>query len=132
MRLTDRNRYTSKDQLKSDKANQYIGLGVHGSATDQYRKDWGELANTGKYTPSSIIFVSINGNSRDRFGLDKISFLLDLAIEAGSTFITDTPQHRQRPYNIGEREVAMHLKLNNYTEVEPGTWVPIYHRINTM
>lgn len=124
MKLTYTGMYHAKDQKKSDMATQYIGLGNAGSSTDVYRKDWGNKANTGNYTSEDKIFISINGNKRNRIGFNAIKPLVDKAIAVNATFITDIPYHRNRAYNIGEREVAEYLTANGYVEQgSTGVWV---------
>lgn len=115
-------KYGLKDQRKSDKATQFIGLGSKGSSTNRYRIDWKKKANTGVYTEDDVIFVSINGERTNGIKLEAIKSLLDLAIAAGAIFITDRPIDRNRDYNIGERELAEYLDKNGYTETEEGRW----------
>lgn len=119
--LTGRSPYLAKDQAKSDKANKFIGRGSSRSSTEQYRKDWGELANCGLYTYSDVVFVSAEG---DRSGRLKPDFIqLAYAVEANSTFITDNIDNRSRKYNIGEREVSLFLSSQGYKEIRgSGVW----------
>lgn len=113
--------YLPKDQAKSHKATGFIGKGRAGSSTDHYRKNWGTLANTGKYDEKDILFVSSNGNSPKRVSpLDPgngITELLDAAIEAGAKLILDTSKDRRRVYNLGERQVAAYLESKGYKEI---------------
>lgn len=121
MKLTNTSPYTSKDQIKSDKATQFIGLGSEGSSTHQYMLDWGNKANTGKYTADDVVFISINGKRKNRLGFVHIMSLVNKAVEAGARFITDNDYDRNRPFNLGEREVAAYLTQQGYTEVN-GLW----------
>ena len=113
-----------KDQAKSDKANKFIGFGSPNSFTDLYAKAWDDKANVGTYTKTDVVFVSINGNRKDRVGIDAYTQELDKAIEAGATFITDTKAYREgSKFNIGERELASYLESKGYTEAnENGVW----------
>ena len=79
-----------------------------------------DVCNTGSYNKDDIVGISVNGQRRNRIGVDPIE--LALAIEAGATLITDNKYHRNRPYNIGEREVAKILVDNNYHEIGGGVW----------
>lgn len=125
MKLSKVSPYHAKDQAKSDKATQFIGLGSVGSSTDVYRKDWQDKANTGEYTSEDVVFVSINGNKHNRIPFSAIKHLVDKAIITGVTFITDNSYHRNRRYNIGEREVANYLSSNGYKETNGnGIWKP--------
>lgn len=108
--------YGRKDKLKSEIANKFIGYGAKGSSTDRYRKYFNNMANTGKYNSTDIIFVSINGKRPNRIGIEAYKNELTTAIKAGVTFVTDNPENRNRNYNIGEREIANFLRKNNYYE----------------
>lgn len=118
--------YLKKDQEKADKANKFIGYGRFNSSTDRYMKAFGSYANTSSYTSSDVVFVSMNGGWDDnRVRISTSSLLrqqLEIAIQAGVTFITDDPYHRNRSYNTGERELALYLIRNGYAEVNPGEW----------
>lgn len=114
VKLTVTSPYTAKDQLKADQATKFIGRGSLRSSTNQYRKDFGVLANTGSYTEDDVVFISAEGNRSGRLKPDWEE--IDKAIAAHVTFITDTPVNRNRPYNIGEREVAAYLINNGYIE----------------
>ena len=133
IKLTTRNtKYGLKDQAKSDKATQFIGIGSPKSSTHQYMKDWGKLANTGKYTKKDIVFVSINGARYDAVMITAIIPLLDLAIKAGVTFVTDDEHNRGRAYNLGEEHVARYLKENKYKEIQPGIWKKVQPLVVTL
>ena len=67
-----------------------------------------------------MVFISAEG---DRVGrLDPNFTEIALAISASATFVTDDKQNRERPYNVGERQVAEFLIDHNYEEVKPGFW----------
>ena len=121
--LTLRTAYTTEDQLKADRANKFIGRGSARSSTNQYRKDYGDMANTGYYEPTDVVFISAEGNRQGRLMPDAEE--LKLAVRAGVTFITDGEYDRQRPYNIGERQIAFFLNKYGYHEVSSGVWKPI-------
>ena len=122
--LKGKSPYLTKDQAKSNQANKFIGYGVKGSSTDQYRQDWGDKANTGSYTQNDKVFVSTNGKRNNRIGLDAYKSELDLAIQANATLITDNQNDRNRNYNIGERELASYLSEHGYTENNGnGIWI---------
>jgi hypothetical protein len=121
--LTGDSPYLGKDQEKSDRADKFIGRGSEKSSTNQYMKDWGELANTGKYTKDDTVFISAEGNRKGRIEPDWNE--IKKAVDAGATLITDAKADRGRQYNVGEREVAKFLSDNGYAESSPGTWAPV-------
>lgn len=112
--------YVAKDQAKSDKATKFIGRGSERSSTARYANSWGNLANTGNYTAEDIVFVSAEGSRNGRVDPDFVE--IQRAIDAGATIVTDVVADRNRPYNIGERQVAAFLEKQGYQEVSPGTW----------
>lgn len=124
-KLTQRNGVNdevfNKDVAKSSIAGKFIGFGSENSSTDQYRKDWEKvgLANTGNYTNQDIVFVSVNGNRKDRVTINDAQFKaeLDAAINAKTAFVTDPKDYRESSkYNIGEIELADYLKSKGYNE----------------
>jgi hypothetical protein len=114
--------YTAKDQRKSDRATKFIGQGSIKSSTNKYRIAWGDKANCGKYTESDIVFISSEGARSGRLPPNLTE--IKKATDAKATLITDIPADRQRPYNMGERQVEAFLKTQNYFEASPGTWKP--------
>lgn len=118
--LTGKTTYLPKDQAKSDKATKFIGRGSEKSSTAQYASAWGTQANTGIYTSDDVVFVSAEGNRQGRVPADLVE--LGKATAAGAKIITDVEGDRLRPYNVGEREVAVFLNSNGYTEKDPGVW----------
>jgi hypothetical protein len=121
--FSTKNQYTSKDQKKSDKATKFIGKGAAGSSTAEYEKAWGNLANSGEYNQTDVVFVSTNGNRPNRV-LAQIAEL-SKAIKAKATVLTDTYEDRQKGFNVGEREVSAFLSENNYVEENgTGIWGP--------
>ena len=118
-----------KDNWKARCATKYIGRGTPGSSTDIYEKCYGpELANTGVYCASDVVFVSINGSRSSRVKLDETE--VDKAAAAGAVIVADCAKMRradQYPgkYNSGERELANLLPHRGYVELsDTGTWVP--------
>jgi hypothetical protein len=107
--------YADKDARKAKAATQFIGYGTPGSSTERYRVQWGSKANTGMYNDSDVVFVSVNGNRPHR--VHPPLELITKAVKANAVIITDNPYHRQREYNVGEREVAAHLKSLGCFEV---------------
>jgi hypothetical protein len=104
MKLTIRNSFGYKDQMKADISNKFIGRGSAASSTNQYAKDYGDKANTGNYVSSDVVFISAEGNRTGRLLPDVTEIVK--ACEAGATLVTDSPYHRNRQYNVGERFVA--------------------------
>lgn len=103
-KLTTRNSYGFKDQMKADISNKFIGRGSAASSTNQYAKDYKDLANTGDYLSTDVVFISAEGNRTGRLLPDVTEIVR--ACEAGATLVTDNPSNRNRQYNVGERFVA--------------------------
>ena len=104
MKLTIRNSFGYKDQMKADISNKFIGRGSAASSTNQYAKDYGDKGNTGDYVSTDVVFISAEGNRTGRLLPDVTEIVK--ACEAGATLVTDSPYHRNRQYNVGERFVA--------------------------
>lgn len=116
--------YLAKDQLKANLATKFIGQGSSKSSTNNYRICFGDKANCGTYTDQDVVFVSVEGNRKDRLKLNSVELLL--ALKAKAKIITDTPFNRHRSYNIGEREAEALLLANGYKEIiNTGHWIPI-------
>ena len=103
-KLTTRNSFGFKDQLIADISNKFIGRGSAASSTNQYAKDYKDLANTGDYLSTDVVFISAEGNRTGRLLPDVTEIVR--ACEAGATLVTDNPSNRNRQYNVGERFVA--------------------------
>lgn len=121
--LTVTGPYTYKDQAKASRANKFIGRGSARSSTNSYANDFKALANSGVYSKDDIVFVSAEGARGGRLSPDYAQ--LQLAINAGATFVTDVLSQRSRAYNVGEREVAHYLATHGYCESLDGTWTPV-------
>ena len=121
-RSTRKSRWFAKDRAKAARATRFIGRGSPRSSTEAYRRAAGDLANPGTYTAADVVFVSAEGNRSGRLAADWAE--LARAIAGGATLITDVAADRERPYNVGEREVARYLTDNGYREAEPGLWKP--------
>jgi hypothetical protein len=125
--LTHTSTFTKKDQIKADISTCFIGRGSATSSTKAYMKCFGELANKGVYTEKDVVFVSAEGGRPCRFNFDKQELLR--AMLSGATLITDDSENRNRPFNVGEREVVDFIKANGYEEVkctgEFSTWKPV-------
>ena len=113
--------YVHKDQLKADMCNKFIGQGSPTSSTEAYRKAFHKhgLANCGFYSAVDKVFISAEGNRRNRIPPDFGE--IRKAVDAGVTFITDKEKDRTRSYNVGEREVAAYLAWHQYKE-NNGIW----------
>lgn len=122
VRLTGSSPYLAKDQRKADKATKFIGRGSERSSTAQYARDFGALANSGSYDAGDVVFISAEGARSGRVDPD-LAEIKD-AVTAGATILTDDAPNRNRPYNVGERQVAEFLASNGYAEAEPGVWKP--------
>lgn len=95
---------TGKDQGKADLANAFIGSGIAGSSTAQYRLDAlkaGIPTNLGiKSDKNTIAFVSVNGNNKTtetRFaGIIKA---VRQVLDAGGTIVMDNSTDAQSKWN---------------------------------
>lgn len=114
------NPYAKKDVLKATNATKFIGRGSVASSTNKYRLAAGSLANCGKYSKEDIVFVSAEGARKNRIDIDIHE--LTLATNAGASFITDNFSDRNRPYNVGEREVEAFLISSGYRDDGAGYW----------
>ena len=138
----------NKAKAKASIATQYIGFGegITGSSTETYRQQAGAFANTGNYSSSDVIFVSIGGkrptnnlplrkSQQDRTIREAVK-----ALETGATLITDNVNYihynsktnQQRPitltveeftkedglYNEGEKRLYENLKAKGYNYSE--------------
>lgn len=114
--------YFFKDLKKAQRANKFIGRGSAPSSTNKYMKAAGDLANCGEYEYRDNVFVSAEGNRTGRVEVDYEE--LGKAVAARATFITDDFKDRNRPYNVGERNVVNFLIKHGYMEITPGMWKP--------
>lgn len=121
--LPNTSQYTQKDQAKANRANKFIGRGSARSSTAAYALAFGSAANCGVYSANDVVMVSAEGKRSGRFSPDYAE--LSLAIKAGATLLTDNEHHRNRFYNVGERQVVAYLRKNGYEEKEPGLWRPV-------
>ena len=119
---TRKSPYFEKDLAKFRDATKLISRGSGKSSSAAYAKAAGAKANTGEYDSSDVVVISAEGARKNRIGPDYDE--IQLAIDAGVTFITDNPEDRARKYNVGEREVAAFLTENGYEETSPGKWSP--------
>lgn len=112
------------DQAKADKATKFIGRGSSKSSTESYRELFAadSRANRLNYTKDDVVFVSSNGGSNPK---PPPYDLIDNALKAHATIITDNLQNRERPDNTGERAVAKFLESKGYVEEQySGVWKP--------
>jgi hypothetical protein len=131
----------AKAVTKASIATQFIGFGegIVGkdgkrSTTQIYREQAGTLANTGKYSGTDVIFVSVPGLRGDaaivKREQDKTIREAIKAIEAGATILTDNKAYiDSSSYNTGEKRLYQNLEAKgyNYSEIkidgQPiGTW----------
>lgn len=127
IQLPIKSRWGAKDQEKANAATKFIGRGSPKSSTAAYARAVRERANCGNYTADDRVFVSVEGRRAGRVPLDKAEVLR--AVNAKAVFIADTPYHRRRAYNEGERELAALLSAEHYEEWPCGDsefsyWVP--------
>lgn len=114
-----------KAKAKAKIATQYIGFaeGIIGSSTALYAQQAGKVANTGNYSSSDAIFVSVGGKRGNetvrKAQQDKTIKEAIKALEAGATLITDNAAYvESNSYNEGEKRLAANLKAKGYNYSE--------------
>jgi len=122
--------YNDKDKIKFAKCNKLISRGAKGSSSNKYQL--GQILeipisniNVDTYEPTDTVAISVNGARANRMKFNKT--LIDLAISAKVTFITDNLYNRNRSFNIGEKEIADYLSSKDYifnNTPTRGEWVP--------
>ena len=132
----------NKAKAKASIATQYIGFGedIVGkdgkrSTTQIYREQAGKYANTGNYSVSDVIFVSVPGlRGNDKIAKreqDKTINEAIKAVEAGATILTDNKAYTDASsYNTGEKRLYKNMEAKegyNYSEITVdgqviGTW----------
>lgn len=125
VKLTGDHKDIEFDQIKSNKATQFIGIGSPNQKTYQYAQDWKRRANTGIYHDYDIIYVSIDNSGKEAITIDNpiLIDLLERAIEAHATIVTDRADLREIAKNNGECDLAFYLKNKGYSEDEGlGVW----------
>lgn len=110
------------DKTKLSKANKFIGYEEGNEKTAEYYRILKQKnkANLETYNVHDVVYVAGGQEKRGR-KLPRLD-LVQLAMNAGATIITDNPADRSKPINIGEREVAEYLSANGYKETLPGVW----------
>lgn len=119
-------KHLPKELSKAKVATSLIGQGVGNSSANTITAtyDAAGLANTGKYSDKDVIFLTANGNRKDRFAPVKNGKLqgaytnVDKAIAAGASFVADSGAHLSKSnngYNVGEEALANYLKDHGYT-----------------
>lgn len=101
----------------------FIGRGSSNSSTEKYRLRAGKFANKGQYSKYDKVFISVEGNRSNRLSFDKDE--VNKAVDANADFIVDNSYHRNREYNIGEREIYEFLTTNGYHVIYNGTYFSI-------
>ena len=116
-----------KAPAKAKISTQFIGFaeGIRNSSTGRYAEQAGEYANTGNYSESDVIFVSVLGQRKNYETVTKEQQNKTIkeaikALEAGATIIADNKAYiDSNPFNKGEWRLHENLKRKgyNYTEV---------------
>lgn len=129
LNIKNPSRYQLKDIEKARIANKFIGYGIIGSSTDLYSITLPrEVVNCGTYTADDVVFVSVNGSRGNRVSLEYPALREQLvaAVIAGASIVCDNKHHRNRSFNIGERELATTLVCAYYMEVESNEFYSIW------
>ena len=111
------NPYIHKDQLKLNMATKYLGFGLNGTSTDNYRiglEPYG-IVNQEEYNKDDIVFISVNGGNKF---INEFAYLehLNQIKEAKAKIICDNPYHRNRRYNTEEQWLEEKLKELGFKE----------------
>ena len=115
--------HLTKELNKYNASTQAIADGSKNSTADFINRFFGSnLSNTGKYNKDDVVFISTNGNRKDRVipiingELQGAYKNIDLAIAAGASFVADTENHLKNTssYNLGEIEIANYLESKGY------------------
>lgn len=108
------NYFNLKDTHKFKICTKFIGTGSPNSSTYQYARIFADmgLTNPQSYSDTDVVGISAEGARSGRHAPDYTE--IARAVKAGAKFVTDTKYDRNRPYNIGERQVARFLTQNNY------------------
>ncbi|MCK5914770.1 MAG: hypothetical protein KAG92_01420 [Deltaproteobacteria bacterium] len=123
LQATDNN-FRYKDAKKFKSITKFIGHGSEHSSTEAYRIALQTIANTGQYSETDIVGISVEGRRHRRKTLDTEEVLK--AIKGRATIVTDDYANRCRHYNLGERQVAEFLLDHRYREQdESGIWLPM-------
>jgi alkylated DNA repair dioxygenase AlkB len=116
-------RYDKKAISKAKYSTQLIAFaeGIAKSSSRKYAEEVGKkYANTGKYGPKDVIFVSVVGKNRgtpeqERNMQNKTINEAIKAIETGATLITDNIEYlATSDHNTGEKRLAHHLNRLGY------------------
>ena len=111
-------------------SNAFIGFGEPGSSTERYRTEYEKagLANNGKYGPSTVAFVSVNGTRGGASNKGLSEYQLKTyaeairAIMSGATLVTDGFEYSSNSkFNVGERRLREFLTLIGATAVQRTT-----------
>ena len=106
--------YQLKDAEKFAHCTHLVSFGCAGCssalyATPEYQRKFQPYETVDE---TSVVGISTNGNRPNRVKFP--TEVLDILIETGCKIITDNAYHRNRSYNIGEREVAQYLLDHGY------------------
>ena len=119
--------YLQKDIRKFSVCTHIQAYGVRGSSSWKYHREGVPTLNLDNsmetVTLSSVVGLSANGNRPD--GIAFPTVVLDQLATIGCVLITDNEFHRNRPYNIGEREIAAYLRTKGYKytdHTDYGVW----------
>lgn len=113
MGVSGENHHRQKDAEKFKPCNKLIARGSAKSSSNLYAEIMPDVTNVGEYSRYDVVGISAEGNRTARVEPDYEE--IDKAVAAGSTFITDNTFNRRRPFNVGEREVWVHLIAKGYT-----------------
>lgn len=106
-----------RDAAKAAVCDWFVGLGSDGSSTDSYMKQYAERANIKVYpiavdddSNAKRVFVSLDANQPNRIPFIMVQDHVDHALAHGMTLVADNSYHRNRSYNVSEREFADYMQ----------------------
>lgn len=113
--------YANKDQIKFSICSQVFGYGVQGSTSYAY--------NTGVLDyvhADQVIGISIDSNRPNRLILSEAWVKHFTRLRCA--IVTDNEYHRNRSYNVGERELAEILLSHDYEAIDKKERAIWYHK----
>lgn len=123
-----------KAVFKAKNSNKFIGFGKEWTSTAYYEqqyRDAGRDVNSGNYTSSDIVFMSVNGGgvASDQ-AIEATVAEAIIALDAGAKVVADSEAYLNgSTYNDGEKKVAEKLLALGYNRVqstgnkEVGIWM---------
>lgn len=130
MLIQSKSPWGAKDVLKASCCSWYLGWGSPNSSTEYYRQQLIDKANCpDQWNAGDYVFISSEGQRVNRyFPLMMYKKAIQMGKEKMALFVTDSPFHRMRGYNIGERQISDILSEEGFVETaahkDYSLWLP--------